>query len=555
MRLYRIRLAGLEARALSRIGAAALLMVATLSGLALTLGLTRLIPIVLISGFVFGILVISVRIIGLHVLRWIDVGHLPAVAIYGAGAAGVQLAAALWQAREVRPAFFLDDNSHLQGGAVGGLPVHTPQELPALIQRHRLAQVVVAIPSLSKPERSRLLRTLSVHPVAVRILPTYPELMSGEGLLESLRPVSVEALIGRHDVSLKTPEMAKTYAGRVILVTGAGGSIGAELCRQVLQCAPARVVLFDQGEHNLYQIDRELRATGQGARIAACLGSVGDEVRVRQVVRDHGVDVILHAAAYKHVPMVEENELEGARNNVLGTQVVAQVAASEGLERFILVSSDKAVRPANVMGATKRMAELVVQDVQTRSDQTKFAMVRFGNVLGSSGSILPLFQNQIAQGGPVTVTHRDITRYFMTIPEAARLVLTAGASARGGDVFVLDMGEPQKIMDVARRMIALSGRTLRDPATGEGEIAIQITGLRRGEKLFEELFIDRDNLLPTPHPKILRAQERKLSQIEVARMLRDLRRAIDASDVEGFRALIRQQVDGYKDSERQDLVV
>ena len=380
------------------------------------------------------------------------------------------------------------------------------------------------------------------------MLPSYPELMSSEGTLDRLQPVAAEALLGREKVALSTPEIAKTYAGRVIMVTGAGGSIGSELCRQMLHCRPAALVLFEQGEHNLYQIDQELRseALAQGINVVARLGSVGDAGRLRQVMREQGVEIILHAAAYKHVPMVEENELEGARNNVLGTHVVAEAAAAEQIERFILVSSDKAVRPTNVMGATKRMAELVVQDIQTRHPQTKFAMVRFGNVLGSSGSILPLFQRQIAEGGPVTVTHEEITRYFMTIPEAARLVLTAGAYARGGDVFVLDMGKPQKIVDVARRMIELAGRTVRDPITGQGEIAIRITGLRPGEKLFEELLIDRESLRPTPHPKILRAQEVRLSQIEVAAMLRDVRRAIEGADAAALRAVIKARVDGYR---------
>ena len=263
------------------------------------------------------------------------------------------------------------------------------------------------------------------------------------------------------------------------------------------------------------------------------------------MIAEEGVEIVLHAAAYKHVPLVEENELEGARNNVLGTQVVAEAAAEAKLERFILVSTDKAVRPTNIMGATKRMAELVVQDVQTRNAATKFAMVRFGNVLGSSGSVLPLFQRQIARGGPVTVTHKDVTRFFMTIPEAARLVLLAGAYAKGGDVFVLDMGEPQKIIDIAHRMISLSGRRVKDPMTGVGDIEIRVTGLRPGEKLYEELLIDNDSLLPTPHTKILRAQEGMLSQIEVAAMVRELKGSIDDADAVRLRRLIATRVEGY----------
>ena len=282
-----------------------------------------------------------------------------------------------------------------------------------------------------------------------------------------------------------------------------------------------------------------------GIPIHAKLGSITNKERVAGVIAEEEVDIILHAAAYIHLPLVQDNELEGARNNVIGTQVVAEAAAEAKLERFILVSTDKAVRPTNIMGATKRMAELVVQDTQTRNRTTKFAMVRFGNVLGSSGSVLPLFQRQIARGGPVTVTHKDVTRFFMTIPEAARLVLLAGAYATGGDVFVLDMGEPQKIIDIAHRMITLSGRKVKDPETGEGDIEVKVTGLRPGEKLYEELLIDDDSLLPTPHAKILRAQEGMLSQIEVASMLRELQNAISDADTARLRRLIATRVEGY----------
>jgi len=307
------------------------------------------------------------------------------------------------------------------------------------------------------------------------------------------------------------------------------------------------LVLFDQNEQSLFSAAQDVRglADALGIPVIARLGSVTNKARVSGVIAEEGVEIILHAAAYKHVPLVEENELEGARNNVLGTQVVAEAAAAGGIERFILVSTDKAVRPTNIMGATKRMAELVVQDMQTRNTTTRFAMVRFGNVLGSSGSVLPLFQKQIAAGGPVTVTHAEVTRFFMTIPEASRLVLLAGAYAKGGDVFVLDMGEPQKIIDIAHRMVKLSGRTVKDPETGEGDIEIKVTGLRPGEKLYEELLIDDDSLIPTPHEKILRAQEAMLSQIEVISMLKELQASIDAADKIRLRRLVAARVDGY----------
>jgi FlaA1/EpsC-like NDP-sugar epimerase len=283
----------------------------------------------------------------------------------------------------------------------------------------------------------------------------------------------------------------------------------------------------------------------KGIPVTARLGSVTDRQRVASVIAEEGVQVILHAAAYKHVPLVEMNELEGARNNVLGTQTVAECAQAAGLQRFILISTDKAVRPTNIMGATKRMAELVVQDIATRSHKTRFSMVRFGTVLGSSGSVLPLFQKQIEEGGPVTVTHPEITRFFMTIPEAARLVLLAGAYAEGGDVFVLDMGEPQRILDIARQMITLSGHTVKNPETGEGDIAIKFTGLRPGEKLYEELLIDGNDLVMTPHPKIMRAEERMLSQIEVAAMIREINAALGERDDHRLRQIVAQRVDGY----------
>jgi FlaA1/EpsC-like NDP-sugar epimerase len=371
--------------------------------------------------------------------------------------------------------------------------------------------------------------------------------MAGNVGGDPFRLVSPDELLGRDKVELDTPEIARAYAGRVIMVTGAGGSIGSELCRQLLKCKPAHIILFEQSEFALYTIDRDLRdrANEVGIPITIRLGSITNMARVASVIADEGVNIILHAAAYKHVPMVEDNALEGARNNVLGTQVVADCARAAGIERMILISTDKAVRPTNVMGATKRMAELVVQNMQTRTQKTNFSMVRFGNVLGSSGSVLPLFQAQIIAGGPVTVTHEDVTRFFMTIPEAARLVLLAGAYATGGDVFVLDMGEPQKIIDIACKMIKLSGRTIKDPQTGEGDIAIEVTGLRPGEKLYEELLLDDDSLVGTPHPKILRAEEATLSKIEVVGMLKELQLCMEENSPHRLRKLMARCVDGY----------
>lgn len=549
LRLHRIKLNAFDTHSMSNIGLAALLLAvsAILLSYMMDLFAPRSVPLLL--GLFFYIFAISARLGGLALLRNLAErgGDRKPVAIYGAGAAGIQLAAALRQASEARPVFFIDDNPNLHGLMVAGLPVHGPDKLAKLIDARGIQQILLAVPSMPLERRHELISKLKVYDVEVQVLPSYIEMMSGKGLVQSLRTVAPDQLLGRDKVALDTPAIAKTYAGRVVMVTGAGGSIGSELCRQLLNCNPARIILFEQGEFQLYSIDQELQAEAKfmGIPIHAKLGSITNKERVAGVIAEEEVDIILHAAAYIHLPLVQDNEVEVARNNVIGTQVVAEAAAEAKLERFILVSTDKAVRPTNIMGATKRMAELVVQDTQTRNRTTKFAMVRFGNVLGSSGSVLPLFQRQIARGGPVTVTHKDVTRFFMTIPEAARLVLLAGAYATGGDVFVLDMGEPQKIIDIAHRMITLSGRKVKDPETGEGDIEVKVTGLRPGEKLYEELLIDDDSLLPTPHAKILRAQEGMLSQIEVASMLRELQNAITDADTARLRRLIATRVEGY----------
>ena len=550
LRLQQIKLHTFEHRATLQIGLAAMALTAfaMLSSYVFGLSAPRSVP--LVFGTLFFLASVSMRVVGLYLLGYL-LSHIGKrrvpVAIYGAGSGGIQMAGALRQAREARPVLFVDENPALHGLMISGLPVYAPAKLLSLIARHGIERVLVAIPSAGPGRQKELVRQLSDLPVEVKILPSYIDMMAGNMGEDPFRPVSPDELLGRDKVALDTPEIARAYAGRVVMVTGAGGSIGSELCRQLLECQPTRIVLFEQGEFSLYTIDRDLRARAKemGIEITSCLGSVTNKVRVASVIAEEGVDIILHAAAYKHVPLVEDNELEGARNNVLGTQVVADCAQTAGIERMILISTDKAVRPTNIMGATKRMAELVVQDIQTRTNKTKFAMVRFGNVLGSSGSVLPLFQAQIAAGGPVTVTHEKVTRFFMTIPEAARLVLLAGAYVTGGDVFVLDMGEPQKIIDIAHKMIKLSGHTVKDPLTGEGDIAIEITGLRPGEKLYEELLIDDDSLVGTRHPKILRAQEAMLSQLEVAGMLKELQLSLTEGNPLRLRKLMAQCVDGY----------
>ncbi|MBF9042338.1 polysaccharide biosynthesis protein [Rhodobacterales bacterium HKCCE4037] len=547
MRLPWIKLTSLDMSALSRIaGATAILILAAMAvGFALGTTAPRSIPV--LFGGVFFVLSVMGRNVGYLLLSRAAqrASERVPVAIYGAGAAGIQLAAALRASSEVQAVAFIDDNPNLHGLIISGLSVSSPAHLTEMVQSGRIRRVLLAMPSLGQAKMDKLLSRLHGLGCDVQVLPSYVDLISGQAT--TLQTVSPDALLGRDKVDLDVPDIARVYTGRVVMVTGAGGSIGSELCRQLLECAPARIVLFEQSEFALYEIDRELRSRPESARIgmSARLGSVADPNRVARVIEEEGVELILHAAAYKHVPLVEENALEGARNNLIGTYTVAAAADAAGVERFILVSTDKAVRPTNIMGATKRMAELVVQDLASRSSGTRFSMVRFGNVLGSSGSVLPLFQDQIRSGGPVTVTHPDVTRFFMTIPEASRLVLLAGAFSDGGDVFVLDMGKPMRILDIARRMIELSGARVRGPGEGEG-IEIRITGLRPGEKLYEELLIDDASLVSTPHHKILRASEAALSQIEVAAMLRDARAAVDDNDAERFRKAVRSYVRGYQ---------
>ena len=546
-RLHRIQLHSFDVFAMRRIGFVALVLTGGAMMLSYMLGLWAPRSVPLIFGAVFFMTAVTVRIVALAVVQSVlsRLGDALPVAVYGAGMAGIQLASALRQSSTVKPILFVDDNPALWGLLVSGLQVQAPKSLRELVATGKITRVLLAMPSISRTRQSELLAGLERLGCEVHVMPSYADLIAGKGLTDTTAPVAPDALLGRDKVDLDIPDVAKAYAGRCVMVTGAGGSIGSELCRQLLDIKPSHIVLFERSEFELYTIDNELRtlAEAAGIKVTTRLGSVIDARRVREVMEATQVEIVLHAAAYKHVPLVEENELEGARNNVLGTQVVAEAAEAAGVERFILISTDKAVRPTNIMGATKRMAELVVQDLQTRSTHTKFSMVRFGNVLGSSGSVLPLFEQQIRRGGPVTVTHPDVTRFFMTIPEAARLVLLAGAYATGGDVFVLDMGKPMKILDIARRMIELSGRTVQE--NGAGDIAIEITGLRPGEKLYEELLIDNASLRGTPHSKILRAQEAMLSQIEIAAMLREVNKALEAADTPALRKLIETRVEGY----------
>jgi len=469
------------------------------------------------------------------------------VLIYGAGKTGQQLAAALLDDDRLRPVAFADDEPRLRGLTVAGLRVHGPDEVEGLVARRRIGRIILAMPSTSEAARARLTRRLAGTGCEVHALPSFADLVTGRAVTPyESRPIDPSTLLGRDALENELPGVTDAYAGRRVLVTGAGGSIGAELCRQIASCGPTTLVLLDHAEHALFQIERELREMAPEIEIMPILGSVCQAELVRVLMQAREIDVVLHAAAYKHVPMVEANAIEGMRNNVIGTRTVAMAAEEAGVERFILVSTDKAVRPGSVMGASKRFAEMIVQHLATRATRTRFSMVRFGNVLGSSGSVIPTFADQIGRGGPVTLTHEDVTRYFMTIPEAVRLVLLAATIADGGEVFVLDMGAPVRIRDIALRMIEGYGLTVRDADNPQGDIEIRVTGLRPGEKLHEELLIGSD-MLTTPHPRILRAQEGHLSEIELAKALKSLSEAIETRDVALLRKILAQWIEHGRD--------
>ena len=467
------------------------------------------------------------------------------VLIYGAGTTGTQLASALRSHEGIDPVAFVDDNTALQGVLIAGLPVYTPARIARIAEEKRISRVLLAIPSLSQPKQAQIARRLQAMGLEVQSLPSFAQLIGEEPLLEKLTPVRPAHFLGRAQAVTSLGDDCASYTGRVVLISGAGGSIGSELARQVLACRPTKLLLYELNELALYNIEMELRPLAGDSNVALVpvLGSVTDERQVRQVLTDHGAQVVIHAAAYKHVPLVEANPISGLANNVLGTHTLAREAEAARVERFILVSSDKAVRPTSVMGASKRLAELVVQDLAARAEGTVFTMVRFGNVLGSSGSVVPLFQEQISRGGPVTVTHQNMMRYFMTVREAVHLVLRAGAMAEGGEVFVLDMGEEMPILHLARQVIESAGYSVCDAGNPDGDIAIEITGLRPGEKLHEELTLSGERLT-TAHPKIFGARETHLSEIEVATALRGLREAIALGSQEAALAVVDRWIEG-----------
>ena len=479
----------------------------------------------------------------------------PRVLIYGAGEAGRQLASAMRQSKQVQVVGYLDDDPHLQGGVLNGLGIFKAEELLSLVNSLNVTDVLLAIPSASRTRRNEILELVAAAKVSVRTLPDLSDLAKGNVTASDLRELDAEDLLGRVPVTPNPKLLRKNIANEVVLVTGAGGSIGSELCRQIIKQNPKSLILFEQSEFALYSIHQELSSRlgamansglNHSAQLFPVLGSIQDGELVAKVIEQYRPTTLFHAAAYKHVPLVEENFTQGIYNNVFGTQIVAKAAIQYGIANFVLISTDKAVRPTNIMGASKRLAEMVLQALADSGLATKttFSMVRFGNVLDSSGSVVPLFRKQIKDGGPITVTHPEVTRYFMTIPEAATLVIQAGAMAKGGDVFVLDMGEPVKIIDLARHMIELSGLEERTPENPEGDIDIEISGLRPGEKLYEELLIG-ENPQPTEHQLIMRAREQFLPLGSLEQKLKSLGQLLDSGDSAQIKAVLRELVEGY----------
>jgi FlaA1/EpsC-like NDP-sugar epimerase len=558
--LYRaiFRYAGMAAlmalsKAIAIYGAiyATILVVLALPGIPRSLGILQ--PLVLILA-VGASRVIARYFLSGSYLSILKRSALPKVLIYGAGSAGHQLAAAMSNSMEMRAVGFLDDDPRLHGQEIGGLRIYNPARLSELVIQLDVSDVLLAIPSARRQRRNQILEMASKSHIAVRTLPGLMELAQGHVHTSDLRELDIEDLLGRETVPPDDSLLKKNIEEKIVLVTGAGGSIGSELCRQILVAGPARLLLVEMSEFALYAVHQELvqissETDRSKIELIPLLATVRDQDRMREIIQTWRPHTIYHAAAFKHVPMVEHNAAEGIKNNVLGTLTTASIALDEGVSDFVLISTDKAVRPTNIMGASKRLAEMVLQALAAtaaeKKQNTQFSMVRFGNVLGSSGSVVPLFRKQIKDGGPITLTHAEITRYFMTIPEAAQLVIQAGAMAKGGDVFVLDMGEPVRIIDLARRMVELSGLTVLDGTNPEGDIALEVTSLRPGEKLYEELLIGR-NPMPTTHPRIMRADEEFLPWPMLSEELKSLLASLNANDVPAIRAMLKSLVHGYQ---------
>lgn len=473
------------------------------------------------------------------------------IVIYGAGNAGAELAEALQAGHEYMPIAFIDDKQKSHGTEIRGLKVYPTGSLDRLINNCGITQVLLAIPSAPRARRQEVMNFLEKKPVRVRTVPDLMDIVSGRSQVSDLREVGIEDILGREPVPPDEHLLSACITHKAVMVTGAGGSIGSELCRQIIKLTPSSLVLFEACEFALYNIEKELReyckskgGNLQYIKIVAVLGSVTNQHKLELVLNTFKVQTVYHAAAYKHVPLVEYNPMEGVKNNVFGTLYAAKAALNAKVDTFIMISTDKAVRPTNVMGATKRLAELVIQGLAGLCDTTQFSIVRFGNVLGSSGSVVPLFRQQIKKGGPITLTHPDMTRYFMTIPEAALLVIQAGSMGSGGEVFVLDMGEPVRIQDMARHMISLTGLSVRDENNPNGDISIEITHLRPGEKLYEELLLG-DNIMGTKHPRIMRALEVELTWPQITTVMQQIEDACSRDDSEKVVKLMKGVVDGY----------
>ena len=524
----------------------AVIMAISLPGVPRTVGIIQ--PILLLL-FV-GVSRLSVRLwLGEQYRSILKRSARPKVLVYGAGRSGRQLVMAMANSHQMQVVGFLDDDDRLHGHVLHGLPIYSPVHLEGLVSALSVSDVLLAIPSVSRQRRNEILAEIRKAHVAVRTLPCLTELAQGKVHVSDIRELDIDDLLGRDPVTPNYIMLAKNILDKVVRVTGAGGSIGSELCRQIIDIGPKKLLLLELNEFALYSIHQELeeKLAGRAIHVVPLLASVQDGDRLREIMAAWRPHTVYHAAAYKHVPLVEHNPAEGIKNNVLGTLEAAQAAARIGVADFVLIGTDKAVRPTNIMGASKRLAEMVLQALAATSSGTKFTMVRFGNVLGSSGSVVPRFRQQIRDGGPITLTHPEITRYFMTIPEAAQLVIQAGAMARGGDVFVLDMGQPVRIMDLARRMIELSGLQVKDEENPDGDIEIEITGLRPGEKLYEELLIG-DNPSPTSHPRIMKAQEGFMEWSELNLRLAALQQALDLNDVGVLRQMLQELVSGYAPS-------
>ncbi|WP_373293646.1 polysaccharide biosynthesis protein [Pseudomonas matsuisoli] len=490
-------------------------------------------------------------------------GNLPKVAVWGAGQAGNQLVNALRMGRTMNPVAFIDDDRNLSTRIISGLKVYRPKHIQQMLDETGAQEILLAVPSASRARRREILNKLERFPVHVRSVPGFMDLATGRVKVDDVQEVDIADLLGREVVPPRQELFERCIRHQVVMVTGAGGSIGSELCRQIMTNEPTTLILFEHSEFNLYSIhlelERRIEQESLPITLLPMLGSVRNFKHMEEVMRSWKVDTVYHAAAYKHVPMVEHNIAEGVINNVLGSLYTAQAALAAGVDNFVLISTDKAVRPTNVMGSTKRLAEMVLQalsqesapvllhdnDSVHRVNKTRFTMVRFGNVLGSSGSVIPRFYEQIRRGGPVTVTHPNITRYFMTIPEAAQLVIQAGSMGQGGDVFVLDMGEPVKIIDLAEKLIRLSGSSIRSEKNPHGEITIEFSGLRPGEKLYEELLIADEGVTPTDHPMIMRANEEYLHWEPLKVGIQQLLDAIRQDDYNRVRQLLREMVSGY----------